>query len=202
MITRLKVNNGKQSGMALIMVLALLALGGLTIAGSLTYSSTIIYDNRISGWAMDCMYSAGAGVEYAIWAMENDEVIPVQLSDNVNGKTITLDIQDKGIFKLYCGDLIYVDDLPPHYNWLTTDGSTVCVGGTCNYTITINYNGDSQQRKITEVGMKLPDGYGYVENSSSLFPDNMIFDDPDEDGEGSTGKWIRWLWNAGDGPVI
>ncbi|UCD09443.1 MAG: hypothetical protein JSU79_02030 [Dehalococcoidales bacterium] len=202
MITRLKTNTSSQRGMALIMVLALLALGGLTIAGSLNLSSTIIYDNRISGYAMDCMYSAGAGVEYTIWALENNETIPANLSDNVNGKTITLDIEDKGIFKLYCGDLIYVDDLPPHYDWLTTNGSAVCDGGTCNYTITINYNGDSQQRKITEVGMKLPDGYDYVDNSSSLFPDNITFDDPDESGEGSAGKWIRWLWNPGNGPVI
>ncbi|HEY94359.1 MAG TPA: hypothetical protein G4O15_05425 [Dehalococcoidia bacterium] len=202
MITRLKMNTGKESGQVLIMVLALLALGGLTIAGSLNYSSTIIYDTRISGYAMDCMYSAGAGVEYVIWAMENDEVIPAQLSDNVNGKMITLDIQDKGIFKLYCGDLIYVDDLPPHYDWLTASGSAVCEDGTCNYTISINYNGDAQQRKITEVGMKLPDDYDYVDSSSSLFPDNITFDDPDEEGEGSAGRWIRWLWNPGSGPVI
>ena len=66
--------------MALILVLVLLALGGLTIATSLNYVSTLIYDNQVSGWAMDCMYSAGAGVEYAIWALENDEPIPAYLS--------------------------------------------------------------------------------------------------------------------------
>src|SRR4030042_7163168 len=111
MIKRLKINNCSQRGMALILVLALLALGGLTIAGSLNYSTTILYDNRISGYAMDCMYSAGAGVEYAIWALENDEAIPEFLSDNVNGKMISLDIEDKGIFKFYCGDLMYVGSL-------------------------------------------------------------------------------------------
>ena len=205
-IIRSKENAGKQSGMALIMVLALLALGGLTIAGSLNYSSTIIYDNRISGYAMDCMYSAGAGVEYAIWALENDETIPANLSDNVNGKTIALDIVDKGIFTMYCGDLIYVGSLPSHYDWITTNGSEVCDGGTtCNYTISVylSENASAQQRKIIELGVKLPDGYTYVPGSPALFPDNVTFNEPDETGGDPGDEWLRWLWNpGGSAPVI
>ncbi|HEY94008.1 MAG TPA: hypothetical protein G4O15_03625 [Dehalococcoidia bacterium] len=198
----MKIITCSQRGVALVMVLALLALGGLTIAGSLNYVSTIIYDNRLSGYAMDCMYSAGAGIEYAIWALENDEVIPAQLSDSVNGKTILLYIQDKGIFTLYCGDLIYVDDLPSHYDWLTTNGSAVCEGNSCNYTISIHYSGDAQQRKLTELGAKLPQGYGFVSGSPALFPDNVSFDDPDETGGDTGNEWIRWLWNPGSGPEI
>jgi hypothetical protein len=204
MIKHLKISAGNQKGMTLIIVLVLLALGGLTIAGSLNYSSAILNDNRISGFAMDCMYSAGAGVEYAIWALENGEVIPTHLSDNVNGKMIELDITDKGIFTLYCGDLMYVGSLPSHYDWLTTNGTVVCdVGGnTCNYTISVYYTGDANQRKIIELGAKLPDGYSYVNNSSSLFPDNVALYGPDDAGGSSGDEWIRWLWNSGSGPVI
>jgi hypothetical protein len=205
MITRLKRHNYKESGMALILVLVLLALGGLTIATSLNYVSTLIYDNQVSGWAMDCMYSAGAGVEYAIWALENDEPIPAYLSDNVNGKSISIDIEDNGIFTLYCGDLMYVGSLPSHYDWLTTNGSAVCdgtgLGSTCNYTISVYYTGDANQRKIVELGAKLPNGYGYVPGSAN-FTDNVALYDPDETGQCSGGEWIKWLWNPGSGPVI
>ena len=200
---RLKIGNHSQRGMALVIVLALLALGGLTIAGSLNYSSTILNDNRISGWAMDCMYSAGAGVEYSIWALERGEAIPEYLSDNVNGKTIALDVEDKGIFTLYCGELIYVGSLPPHYDWLTADGSLACDGGgTCNYTIVVNYAGDANQRKITELGAKLPKDFEYIDNSSALFPDNVSFLDPDDTGENELGQWVNWLWSPGSGPLI
>ena len=202
MIIRLKVNAGRQRGMALIMVLALLALGGLTIASSLNYSSTIIYSNRISGYAMDCMYSAGAGVEYSIWALENGEAIPANLSDNVNGKQISLDIEDKGIFKLYCGDLIYVDNLPPHYDWMTTNGSVSFNGTDYTYTITVNWVGDANQRKIIELGAKLPKGFEYITDSEDNYPDNVSFDNPDDMGSNSLGQWIDWLWNPGFGPWI
>ena len=201
-ITRTKVNAGRQRGMALIMVLALLALGGLTIAGSLNYSTTILFDNRISGYAMDCMYSAGAGVEYAIWALEKGEVIPEYLSANVNGKTIELDVEDKGIFKLYCGDLIYVDGLPPHYDWMSTNGTVACNGTSCNYTITVNWYGDANQRKLIELGAKLPKGFEFVPGSPAEYDDNASFDDPDEIGNNSLGQWVNWLWNPGSGPWI
>jgi len=203
MIERLRNNNYSQRGMALIMVLALLALGGLTIAGSLNYSTTILNDNRLSGFAMDCMYSAGAGVEYSIWALENGEVIPANLSDNVNGKMISIDVEDKGIFTLYCGDLMYVGSLPPHFDWLTTNGTVVCNGGsTCNYTIVVNYSGDANQRKIIELGAKLPEGFEYVSSSPALFPDNVSLNDPDDEGENTLGQWVNWLWSPGSGPVV
>jgi hypothetical protein len=207
MITRLKRHNYKESGMALILVLVLLALGGLTIATSLNYVSTLIYDNQVSGWAMDCMYSAGAGVEYAIWALENNEAIPVYLSDNVNGKSISIDIEDNGIFTLYCGDLIYVGSLPSHYDWITTSGSAVCDGPpctTCNYTISVylSENASALQRKIIEIGAKLPAGYSYVPGSSDNFTDNVALYEPDESGGDPGDEWIRWLWNPGSGPVI
>lgn len=208
MVARLKRNNYKERGMALIIVLALLALGGLTIATSLNYVSTVIYDNRVSGWAMDCMYSAGAGVEYAIWALENDEPIPAYLSDNVNGKAISIDVEDKGIFTLYCGDLIYVGSLPPHYNWITTNGAAVCngtgLGSTCNYTISVYLSEDAsvEHKFIRELGAKLPSGYGYVENSSSLFSDNLAHYDPDDTGGDPGDEWIRWLWDQPVAPEI
>ncbi|UCD09170.1 MAG: hypothetical protein JSU79_00555, partial [Dehalococcoidales bacterium] len=138
----------------------------------------------------------------AIWALENDEVIPQYLSDNVNGKMISLDVEDKGIFTLYCGDLIYVDDLPTHYDWLTTNGSATCNGSTCIYTISVHYSGDANQRKIIELGAKLPSGYSFVSGSPALFPDNLTFNDPDETGGDPGDEWIRWLWNPGQGPVI
>ena len=184
------------------MVLALLALGGLTIATSLNYVSTMIYDNRISGWAMDCMYSAGAGVDYTIWALENGETIPAYLSDNVNGKTISINVEDKGIFKLYCGDLIYVDSLPPHYDWMTSNGTVVCNGTACTYTITVNWHGDANQRKLIELGAKLPKGFEFVSGSPAEYDYNASLDDPDELGSNDQGQWINWLWNPGSGPWI
>ena len=162
MIKRLRKHLKSQKGQVLIIVLALLALGGVTIASSLNYSTTILKDNRILTNKMDGMYSAGAGIEYAIWSLQNGEDIPEQLSDNVNGMTVYIDNVDHGIFTMYCGELSYVGELPKHYDWITANSSANCSGGTCNYTITLHWTGDALQRKLIELGTTLPAGYTFA----------------------------------------
>ena len=101
-------NKKGQKGQALILVLALLAVGGITIASSLNYATTILKDNNILKTEMVGIYSASAGIDYAVWSLENSEEIPANLTDNVNGMSVYIQEEDKGTFTMYCGELTYV----------------------------------------------------------------------------------------------
>jgi hypothetical protein len=198
----LKLKN--QKGQALIIVLILLALGGVTIASSLNYSSTILNDNRILRGEMDGVYAADAGINYAIWALENSEEIPTQLAESINGMIVSIDTEDHGTFTMYCGELTYIDELPVHYDWITMNGTAICASGTCNYTLTINWTGPPViKRKLVELGVTLPSGYFFDEGSPADFETNITSDDPDETGETMGGaQWVKWVWEQGHGPSI
>ena len=60
-----------EKGQALPIVLGLLAIGGLTIAMSLNYATTSLNGARILGENMNGVYAADAGVEDALWCLEN-----------------------------------------------------------------------------------------------------------------------------------
>jgi hypothetical protein len=193
-----------QRGQALIIVLALLALGGVTIASTLNYTSTILNSNRILKGEMDGVYAANAGIDYAIWALKNSEEIPYQLSESINGKTVGIETEDRGTFTMYCGELTYVGEFPTHYDWISVNSTEEYVSGTCNYTITVYWHGPSSiQRKLVEFGVTLPAGYTYEEGSQAEFDTNITRDDPDETGVTTGGsQWLKWIWQPGKGPAI
>jgi len=58
-----------EKGQALIIVLAFLAIGGLTIATSLTYMTTGIKVGQVHEKKMNESYAADAGVEYGLWQL-------------------------------------------------------------------------------------------------------------------------------------
>jgi hypothetical protein len=194
-----------EKGQSLSIVLAILALGGLTIAASLNLTSSSLVGDKIIKREVDGIYAAGAGIEHTIWSLENGEEPLTVLNETINKMTVDIETIDRGIFTMYCGELMYVDDLPSHYDWITVSGSASCDGGgTCNYTVTVNWEGEeAAQRRLVELGAKLPAGYSYQEGSAVDFLTNITGDEPDETGEAPDGaQWIKWTWSPGHGPMI
>ena len=60
-----------QQGQVLPAVLALLVIGGLTIAPGLNYTATSLNGSRIVSEDISGIYAADAGVAEVIWALEN-----------------------------------------------------------------------------------------------------------------------------------
>jgi hypothetical protein len=88
------MKNGEK-GQALLVVLALVAFGGLVISPFLSHAGTNLMGSRMYGDAIAQQYSSDAGVEHAIWGLRYgslDNQIPetgntttYQLGEAING---------------------------------------------------------------------------------------------------------------------
>ena len=206
MVRLLKQFLSSEKGQALPIVLAVLAIGGLTIAASLNYATTSLKGGRIIQEDTKGVYAAGAGVEHALWSLGSGEEPLTQLPQNINQMAVGIETLDEGIFTLYCGELMGLDPPPPHYDWLGVDGEVVCdEGTTCNYTITATWQcpKPDQKRKLIEIGAVLPMGYDCDDGSAASFDGNLSNDEPTSTGNTSGGaRWLKWLWDEGEGPEI
>lgn len=84
-----------EKGQALPLALLALAIGSLVIAPFLAHASSSLIGSRIYGQVMSELYSADAGVEYALWKLINGEVdadynlTDINLTD-INGMEVTV----------------------------------------------------------------------------------------------------------------
>jgi hypothetical protein len=159
-----------EKGQALIIVLGLLALGGVTIAMSLNHTTTSLKGSGIVEEKTEGVYAAGAGIEYALWAIANSEEVPTQLSENISGMAVGIETENEGVWTLYLGELI--ETQPPQINvdWVEVSGNiTDLGGGVYRYTITVTWQpGAPTTFKVVEVGARLPVGYGYQVGSANI----------------------------------
>ena len=85
-----------ERGVVLIIVLILLAVGGLTIAPMLSHMSTGLKAGQTYERKTNEYYAADAGVEDALWQIKNSDA-EVPLDDlNINGKTVAVTITNAG----------------------------------------------------------------------------------------------------------
>ena len=96
MVRLLKQMISSEKGQALPVVLALLVLGGLTIAPSLNYAATSLNSARILEEGVSGGYAADAGVEDALWCLENGVSPSQQLPENINQMEVAIEIEEKG----------------------------------------------------------------------------------------------------------
>jgi len=100
-----------EKGQALVMVLILLLVGGLIIGPLLSYMGTGLITGEVYETRTDELYAADAGVEDAIWKIQNqDGYLPCNPSSpsrnytilDVNGKSIevSIDYADGGTYKI------------------------------------------------------------------------------------------------------
>lgn len=193
MVRLLKQIISNEKGQALPLVLALLVLGGLTIAPSLSYANTSLNSSRMLEEGVNGLYAADAGVENTLWCMENGIPPPQQLSDNINQMEVAIQTEEKGIYTLYLGELILPGE---HYDYLDVDGEMVWDGEAeaYEYTITVTWQPNEGMPVIhlEGVGARLPIGYSYQLGSAASFVGNISTDEPDETLDGIGAYLLHW----------
>lgn len=197
MVRLLKQMMGSEKGQALPIALALLVLGGLTIAASLGYATTNLNSSRMIKDDVKGAYAADAGVEDTVWSLANGMLPPAQLTEDINQMAVTMQTEERGTYTLYFGELIEVG---VHSDYLGIDGEMVWDEGAqaYKYTITITWQPTSGDPVIhlDEVGARLPPEYGYQPGSAANFAGNLSTDEPDEILD-SVGAWmLNWEFDT------
>ncbi len=182
-----------EKGQALPAVLALLVLGGLTIAPSLNYSATSLNGSRIIEESLNGVYAAEAGVEDVLWSLQNVMPPSTQLVENINQMAVTMQTEDKGVYTIYLGELIQPGQ---HSDYLDVDGEMLWDEGAqaYKYIITVTWQPESGTPTIhlEEVGAKLPLGYSYQTGSAASFAVNLSTDEPSETTDTSGAYLLNW----------
>ena len=181
-----------QKGQALPIVLALLVVGGLMITPTLNYAATSLNNGRIIEKGVNGLYAADAGVEYALWCLENAIPPPQQLPENINQMEVALQTEEKGNYTLYFGELIQPG---VHSDYISVTGDIVPEqGNKYKYTITITWQPGSGIPVIhlEGVGAKLPQGHGYENGSAAHFEKNLRKDEPHEHINQAGGHMVNW----------
>jgi len=193
----LKQIKESQQGQALIIVLALLALGGPLIVATISHAATSVNSVRTIERSVKALYAAEAGVKYGLLHLEPD-IYP--LTENINQMEVTVQVETSNVTHLlYFGELMRGGQ---HSNYLRVDGEIVwdeeVTPPAYKYTITVTWQSDPGEPEIhlREVGGRLPVGYGYQSESAADFANNLSSEDPDEleDEEGAYMlSWdLRW----------
>ncbi len=182
-----------QQGQVLPAVLALLVIGGLTIAPGLNYTATSLNGSRIVSEDISGIYAADAGVTEALWALENSQSPPSQTSGNVNRMAVAMQTELLGTYTLYLGELIEPGE---HNDYLDIDSTLAWDEGAqaYQYTITITWNSESGEPVIhfEEVGARIPPGYSYQTDSAAAFAGNLSTGEPEETLDSSGAFLLNW----------
>jgi hypothetical protein len=183
-----------QKGQALPAVLALLALGGLTISASLDYVSTSLRGNNMIAERVRGIYAAEAGIEDAFWCLKNSTTPPTQLTESINGMTVDILTENKGEYTLYLGELI---EPGGHNDYLDVAGDIVWddSAGRFKYTITITLQ-VNETIHLEEVGARLPIGYSYDPGSSANFTENLSYAEPEESQDSQNNYLLNWVFST------
>ena len=216
-----------EKGQALIIVVLLMLVSALVIAPMLSHvSSGLKSGKEVYEERMQLFYSADSGIEDGLWQVENEQLETLftgydpyayydyspsnewdyDLPEDVNGKDINVALRNiwipKGIAAPDPGsarDIIEgIGGDPPK---LVISGS---VSSFSTYQINIAYYYDDAEDsggtglKVNTVGIWLPPGFDYVDDSCSL-EDESFYDDPDNDGYCS-GRAV--VWTFGPTPLV
>ena len=189
MVRLLKQFLSSEKGQALPIVLAVLALGGLTIAMSLNYTSTSLNSSRILQEKMKGVYAAGAGVEDALWSLGYGILPPTQLPEDINQMEVEIQTEDKGTYIL-----------SQHSVYLDVDGEVVWdeMAQAYKYTITVIWQPGSgtPEIKLDEVRARLPIDYSYQSGSAANFIENLATYEPEETVDTQGAYLLNWQFES------
>ncbi len=186
-----------EKGQVLPIVLALLALGGLTIAMSLNYVSTGLNSGRIIDEKVKGAYAAEAGIEDALWSLKMGNPLPQQLQGTINGMDVSIESESEGLYTLYLGEMV---PLGVHNPYLDVVGEMVWDEmvwdeevGAYKYTITVTWLPEPGAPVIhlSEIGARLPLGYTYQPGSAALF-ENLSNEEPLEIEDAMGAYIVNW----------
>jgi len=189
MIRFLKQVISSEKGQALPIVLALLILGGLTIAPSLSYAYTNLNSSRILREGVIGVCAADAGVEDALWCLRHGISPSQQLPENINQMEVTIQTEDKGTYTL-----------SQHSSYLDVDGEVVWdeIAEAYKYTITVIWQPGSgtPDVKLDEVRARLPIDYSYQSGSAASFIENLDTSEPDETVDTQGSYLLNWEFKS------
>ena len=183
-----------EKGQTLPLVLALLAIGTLTIVPSLNYSTSSLNGSRSLAQGMKGTYAADAGIENALWSLQRVIPPPAQLTDNLNEMTVTIETETKGYYVLYFGELV---EPGVHYeDYLDIAGQIVWDEEVdkYKYTITVTWlpNQGEPVIHMEAIGAKLPPNYSYDKGSAAGFASNLSEDEPEIVIDSMGAEMINW----------
>ena len=197
MVRFLKQFQSNEKGQVLLIVLGVLAIGGLTIAGSLGYATTSLKGGQILREDTGGVYAAGAGVEYALWYLGEygSEPADGQLAENINQMTVDIQTVVGDIYTLYFGGL---SEPGNQYEKVSVSGNISWVeGNRYQYEITVTQTDESAQTIfLQEVGARIPVGYDYEDDSTTR--SDVVSPPPAQDPvvtiDGLGADLLQWLW--------
>ncbi|MFC1920472.1 hypothetical protein ACFLYQ_01960 [Chloroflexota bacterium] len=167
-----------QRGQALPIVLCALAIGGLTIAGSVNYATTNVISSRIILEDLRGTYAAEAGIEETLWNLLNGNFYPTdELTGSMNRMTVSMETGDGEEYTVVLGDVL---EPGQHSDYIAITGNATWddTAGAYKYVITVTSQHQSTIH-ITDVGARLPPGYSYQEESAAISPENLSNEEPD-----------------------
>jgi hypothetical protein len=200
--------HSSEHGQVLPVVLALLAIGSITIVANLGHAGTSLKGTRIAAEDAKGVYAASAGVEHALWSLKKGLTPATSTPENINGMEVSIDtIVGSQVYTLFLDGL----STGVHEDWIAVSSNLTNIGGGLyEYTITVvNSPSGVNNKKVSEFGVVLPPGYSYVPGSAADYRATNLsargtpsLDDPNGGGENIVGaKWIRWSW-TNQGPAI
>ena len=175
-----------ETGQALPIVLAMLALGSLVIVPCLNYVSTGLKTGEMFEKSMKELYTAEAGVEDALWRIKNDTPTSFPYSyqlTNINGMSVDVVIDQ---LTSISGEEIN----PPagHVDWLEITKSVSYDAGIYSYTIYLT-NQCTANIKLEKILADFPPDLEYEAGSTS---GNITTEDPSATGSPTTGITLIW----------
>ncbi len=199
--------NGEK-GQALPIVLAVLAIGGLTIVPGLNYATTVLNTSRMLDERMNGIYAAGAGVEHCLWCINNGSPATSNLTENINQMSVNMTTVNQGTYTFYLGGLA----MPGAKSDRLSINSTVTwdSGNRYRYVISIIRTAEpgAGTIHIQEVGARIPVGYTYDDSASRSDGGPLLDNKPPGDNnpvmtQDAAGAYLlRWVWTASRRPVI
>lgn len=186
-----------EKGQVLPLVLVFLLFGGLTITPALDHATTSLMACRASEENVNGFFAADAGVQYAVWCLENEVAAPTQLSESINDMDVALQVEDMGGFTLYFGELIQANK---HSNYLDVSGEIVWddPAQAYKYTITITWEPGSGTPTIhlEGLGARMPLDYVYQIGSAAGFVDNLSLAEPSQSTDSEGALLLNWEFHG------
>jgi hypothetical protein len=180
----------QEAGFILIPALILTVIGSIIIGGLCSYMITGLKANNVYKSKTVALYAADAGVEDAFWQIKYDNIKtfhdPINYSpydfstswvytigEQINRRDVTVNIKN-----VWIPQNIPVPTNPAFAANLITGGKLIVTGsvsGALTYQIKITYYPDATDNplQMQTLGVWLPPGYTYVEESSNLEADDM-----------------------------
>lgn len=181
------------------LVLALFAVGGLVLTPTIRYAASSIASVSTNEMGVHGLYAADAGIEYVVRSVragEDDDDLPTQLPENMNGMEVAIQTVNKGAYTLYMGQFVSAPE--SHNDYLTISGDIVWdpAAQAYKYTITTTRQPEATGNiSLQEVGVRLPVGYSYQTGSAASFSENLSTANPSITTDASGAEMLGWVFS-------